>query len=300
MKKRGQVTIFIILGLMIVISATLSLYYFNKSTLPEESVDDLSAEKVSLKLQLENCLDDSVEDALVGMQGGYYYTPVKSKEFLQARIPYYFYKNDLFVPQTEEVEEQLAFAIKKIVGNCIELIEENAKKTGLTVGAEIKEIKTKISNETILIEAKIPTKSYYNEIDIVDENSVSDITTINEMNSFKIKKNLHYGKIVGWANEIAQIQAENPAWFPLTKIADLAYDEGFKYEIINEETVVTEGTFDEDTEEDNLLLPEDPQDENKIIISILDNEMFNKPYYFSFAIFYDQDTILKPESLFGE
>ena len=120
------------------------------------------------------------------------------------------------------------------------------------------------------------------------------------MNSFKIKKNLHYGKIVGWANEIAQIQAENPAWFPLTKIADLAYDEGFKYEIINEETVVTEGTFDEDTEEDNLLLPEDPQDENKIIISILDNEMFNKPYYFSFAIFYDQDTILKPESLFGE
>jgi hypothetical protein len=290
--KRGQITIFIIVGIIIVILAAVILFYAQKNTIPEKNYGDLNEEKFSIKSQVESCLDQSIEKAIVhvGMQGGYYYVPVKSQSFVQTKVPYYFYKNQILTPKINEMEKQLSIAIEKIARDCIDEIQEYEEKKGLIVNIEIEEVQSHISNEAVTINAKVPTNFYFKD----DSDGES---TIVEISDFEIKKNLHYGKIISWAKKIIDIQVENPAWFPLSKISDLAYEEGFKYEMIGPQTINAEA---EENEEEEFFPPEDPEDKNKVILSILDKEMFGKPYYFSFAIFYDSETVEKAHAQFED
>ncbi len=72
MNKRGQVTAFVILG--IVIFALVSIiFYARQNIFVAPSVENLKAELDSIKTNLENCVKKNVEDPLrkIALQGGY-------------------------------------------------------------------------------------------------------------------------------------------------------------------------------------------------------------------------------------
>ena len=88
MNKKGQLTVFIILGIVILLVAGLGIYFYSKSTqsisrdLPSIAVVQKEAEPVSSFVTA--CLEKTLEDASrhIGSRGGVYDSSSLSYNFL--------------------------------------------------------------------------------------------------------------------------------------------------------------------------------------------------------------------------
>jgi hypothetical protein len=131
-KKRGQVTIFVIIGIIIVVS--LSLFFVFRSSLFQNQIPQNLEPVYNTFL---GCLE---EDTLTGIdvlesQGGYIevptfepgskYMPFSSQlEFLGSNVPYWYYvsRNNLpreQIPTKTEMEDQLGDFVSSQIGNCL-------------------------------------------------------------------------------------------------------------------------------------------------------------------------------------
>jgi hypothetical protein len=297
MEKKGQITVFIVLGILIVVSIALLLFYSQSRILPDGKEQAETNQIMSpLKSQIDYCLEKSLEDTIffVGMQGGYYYSPAKTEELLLTDIPYYYYEGESLTPDKEEMERQLSLGVRNVLPKCLDDVKEFFNKTGVEFKYEIKLLDVAIREEKVILNSIVPVKVYYKMEDNKDllnyerlSDISTDITTIAELSDFSVELDLEYNKVIDWSKEIVQLQAKYPQTFPLSKITDLAYDEGFKIEIIApEEVSYGEGeNSNEDKEFENI----EKNQNNKVIVSILDDKIFDRPYYFSFGILYDID-----------
>ena len=98
MKKRGQITIFLILGLILIIVAGF-IFYFNKSSARSQSAVSVaqsldSSDTEIVKTYAESCIKNAAEDALfnrIGVQGGYIDSnnAPASASYLGDDVPYF-------------------------------------------------------------------------------------------------------------------------------------------------------------------------------------------------------------------
>ena len=88
MHKRGQVTLFIILGIVIIVAVVIFFYVkSNNLNVPFFSTNIFSG----LDHNIETCVEEVAVDGLylTGMQGGYYKIIGKQEHYLNYNIPYY-------------------------------------------------------------------------------------------------------------------------------------------------------------------------------------------------------------------
>lgn len=300
-------TIFLIVGILILAIVGASLFIFSKVRMPTPPEKTLKIEelKMTAKSQMNYCLEKSTKDAVyfIGMQGGYYFAPAVHEYYLGTFVPYYFYKREILLPGEEEREKQLSSAIKYFLPSCLEEIKKFFEREGVEMSYKIREIKAKIGVSEIMVEASLPViigpkgtgkeKEEERELGIVNQESLTDMTLLTEMTYFMVKVELNYNRLDELSREIIQLQAQDPEWFPLGEIAELAYEKNFTFEILAPETAVSEG---EAWEGERQELREEPEEEdrkkkesgrNKVLISLVDYELFDQPYYFTFGIYYD-------------
>lgn len=126
MKKRGQISVFILLAIVIiifVIAVSITFYSSKKDVAYFES----SSVKVRLDAvhsSIFNCEEVSAQNALdtIGIQGGYYHKPKEGRiESLEegAFIPYYYHEGRFFIPTKEAMEKELATAYTDYLNDCI-------------------------------------------------------------------------------------------------------------------------------------------------------------------------------------
>lgn len=108
-KKRGQVTLFIIIGVIMLLFLCFVIYtkMSNSSKIDYENVKSVNLNQESIKNYVETCLSMAVEEALwkVGAHGGYIdpkgnsnYREIGVSEFYQGRLPGVTYINNISVP----------------------------------------------------------------------------------------------------------------------------------------------------------------------------------------------------------
>ena len=85
MKKRGQLTIFILIAI-IIIAIVLAYFLFFKKDLSEYTNPDVEKTHVIIKDCIESNLVDSVR--LIGLQGGYFTLPERYFETELSKIAY--------------------------------------------------------------------------------------------------------------------------------------------------------------------------------------------------------------------
>ncbi len=127
MPKKGQVTVFIILGIVILSVGGLLLYLVQNTQKEKLRFEQAKVTLVESKAQavqslMENCLLEATERALlfISRQGGYVTTPEPYLEFSIFKIPYYFDEKKLSVPDKGVIERQLAQYIEEDVNLCIQ------------------------------------------------------------------------------------------------------------------------------------------------------------------------------------
>ena len=130
--KRGQVTIFIIIAVVIVLFTV--LFFVFKGSL----IGDLNSENKiipdyaqDVKSKFDECLKMATDNTLIinSFQGGYYELPDNSLSFLfeelsfEGEVPYYFDGASQLLPSKITIENQLSSGIKEEIQNCVDALE---------------------------------------------------------------------------------------------------------------------------------------------------------------------------------
>ncbi|MBI2666374.1 hypothetical protein HYX13_02065 [Candidatus Woesearchaeota archaeon] len=126
MNKRGQVTLFIVLGLIILL--TTSLLFASQSILQtQEKQPKILVPGVDLSLQvyIENCLEKTtIKGTTLLMAQGGYENPLFFVPFQENKAPYYLeYNSDtafLLSPSKKMMEEELSLYIEKNLESCMQ------------------------------------------------------------------------------------------------------------------------------------------------------------------------------------
>ena len=111
--KRGQVTIFLIIAILII--GAVALFFTLRGTLQGEEV--YAPEVVPIANFVQECIDETSQDALyfIGLHGGYYF-PAKLSTPLG--IPYYLIDNETFFPSKEEIEIEISKYVDEALPSC--------------------------------------------------------------------------------------------------------------------------------------------------------------------------------------
>ncbi|PIN76697.1 hypothetical protein COV17_01385 [Candidatus Woesearchaeota archaeon CG10_big_fil_rev_8_21_14_0_10_36_11] len=124
MHKRGQVTIFIIVGVLLL--AAVATFIFLQDTageiVEEQETVTLSGIQLGDNIQnyVESCITKTGEDALIyiGNHGGYYNVPPPFDPTFT--LPYYFYKERDFGPSEETVTQELGKYMDDMLFFCLQ------------------------------------------------------------------------------------------------------------------------------------------------------------------------------------
>jgi hypothetical protein len=139
-KKKGQVTVFLIIGIIILLSF-LTMFFF-KSSFVEDKIDQENENIYGNALNedyflnyVNNCLEKTGTEALiyVANNGGYYHLP----ELSNFGLPYFFYNETDFSPDFETVETELGNYVNDLLFFCLEKFEPFSKQGFLISSGEI-------------------------------------------------------------------------------------------------------------------------------------------------------------------
>jgi hypothetical protein len=141
MKKRGQLTIFIILAILVVVIA---LLIFRVIKIPGgvKGVDTDSVYNF-----VDSCLEEVGEEVIyqIGQNGGYY---LPSSTSTSTGIPYYYLNKENLMPAKEKIEIQISFFIKERLFFCtknfVDFPDYNISQGNISVKATIYQDKIKL------------------------------------------------------------------------------------------------------------------------------------------------------------
>lgn len=210
MKKRGQLTIFIILAIVIVI--VLVLFFYFRDSFFEERYDP----KVELlRANVINCFNSNFAESLIiiGIQGGYLDVP-EPKEivvgyFFSFDFPYYYYEGGLNIPTIERIEREIGNFAKGSLIFCFEEYEdiegyEFVEFSGSEVSVEINEEYVSFT-PSVFMDVGYDGKTARVDFSRTPVNVISDLYGMHRIASF-----------------IAEYYKNNNEWTPFSEIVDLA------------------------------------------------------------------------------
>jgi|TARA_B100001971_G_scaffold43852_1_gene38799 hypothetical protein len=146
MKKRGQLTIFILVAIVI-IAIVLAYFLFFKKNLSEYSNPDVEKTHVIIKDCIESNLVDSIR--LIGLQGGYFTLPERYFETELSRIAYGYYNRENTLISISKMEDEIDSYIEVALPLCVD--ENNLDDLNI----EKKEVNAKVNIKKNSVSAKI-------------------------------------------------------------------------------------------------------------------------------------------------
>tara|TARA_Y100000310_G_scaffold33377_1_gene31568 strand:- start:66 stop:809 length:744 start_codon:yes stop_codon:yes gene_type:complete len=176
MQKRGQVTIFIIIAIIIV--ALIVLFFVLKTQtklLDKENINPINEnQKIEINQKIENCLESNLIDGtrLIGLQGGYVSLPETHIKTESTSIAYGYYLNSKTLPSKSEIESEISNYVTLTLPLCLNFEDF----PDLNINARSPESITTIKENSVLINTFIPlTISKGNEIIILNGEYESEI-----------------------------------------------------------------------------------------------------------------------------
>lgn len=128
MIKRGQISAFIILAIIILVIA-ISIFFLTKTKQSTSNLDSvlskmgILSQAKDLEISIQECLKQTVESALIviGIQGGYYNPPEDLSKYYDLEwtfIPYYYDRGSFLQPLTKKIESEIKDYLDENLESC--------------------------------------------------------------------------------------------------------------------------------------------------------------------------------------
>ena len=190
--KKAQVTIFILIGLMIIISLGFYIFY----TRLERVTQSVELDSYTfIEEYVNSCIRNGLEEGLValGLGGGYSGTDfdtVRYKTFGENKVAYYYIDGTLFVPELDDIRKKLDSMILSELRDCL---QENVFSD---YGIEIEY--PNLEEDNVLVESSFNEDSTSVEvilpIEIRKGKSVSQIQSFFAETGIRFKKAYEIGR----------------------------------------------------------------------------------------------------------
>ena len=222
MKKRGQITIFIILGLVFLMFFLIILFTRSYRI---EKIGVISSDELNpIKYYVDLCAKSSASDALylLGVQGGYTAPPKLYFQSAYAKIAYWYYEGQDTSPTISIMEQELSSYVNRALPECIENLDAFSIMGFEFEFGEI-DTKTKINENNVEFNIDYP-------ITIKKGDSKTEIKEF--YRNFPVR----LGHIHNIAKEIVRKEIEDPDWIDMTYLID--QDLNFKIYPHDENTLI--------------------------------------------------------------
>jgi len=209
--RRGQVTIFIIIAIILV--AAVSLYFIFKDKI---SVENIPSEIEPVYTQIISCLKETNKQGVeyLGMHGGYYEIPEAiSISYFSDNIPYYYLNSKTYIPSIERVEGELEDYIHNYLSNCLGFESFKEQGYGINEGDLLVSVNVK--------ENQIKTKLDY-PLTITKGDSTK------RLREFEIESNSEISNLLEVSKEIVNSYLENPGFVCLTCLEEISNNNGMQ------------------------------------------------------------------------
>lgn len=238
MLKRGQVTVFIIMGI-IMLFLTAGLLFVVKTVTKEkaEAEQEVMAEAYdfnSIKKFIDHCLERTSDEGLrfVSFRGGYYHVPEPAEDQIFVKIPYYFDVGQKKFPTKEDIARQIELYIEDDMKTCLNDFTV-FKAQGFSFVD--KEMEAKVSlGKNVHFELDYPLQAQKGE-------------TIKQFGRFFYTLPLNFEHIYTIIEQTVLEQERNVNFVPLGHLSVASQEDDFTFEIsyLDNDVVVYSYIFDQ-------------------------------------------------------
>ena len=221
--KTGQVTVFMIVGIL-VLAVTGLIFYISSHTILEQAEDETMypLETASIQMFVEGCLESVGEEGIfyISESGGFYNSDDINPfiNYSSVFIPFYFDRGDLFVPTLENIESELNLYVVDNIDSCLSNFSYlETEGWNITNLGDI-EVNSFINRGKIDLNAIIPLK--------IEKNGNEQ-----SMNDFSIMLMIDFVDIYSLLGKIMKKQEESSNSILIGDISQLSYLYDFSYEI---------------------------------------------------------------------
>lgn len=168
MNKKAQVTMFIIIGIVLVVLVSLLVYFKDIIFFAPSTTEDLASECSQIQDHIKECIEKVADQPIktLGMQGGYISTPEDTyKLFNGSRVSYLCYnmeetercRNRML--QQSDMEAQLEDVIQQQLNTCINIKQfESAASSYRVEPQKTYQTTVVINNDDITVDVNYPLK----------------------------------------------------------------------------------------------------------------------------------------------
>jgi len=213
--KRGQVTIFIIISILII--GAVALFFTLRGTLQEPDI--VSPEIAPIANFVQECLDDSLIEGIyfISLQGGYYFVPENSVKITHYSVPIHFSKNKANIPDINSFQRELGFYIEQNFKECIYNFDFfNSNNTKITAGK---------MDLRVLIDNHVRVNLNYPIVIEIGESKT-------RLNDFESSLDFDFNHVYNIIEEIKEAQMKNPNYVIAGMLLNLAAENDFTYELL--------------------------------------------------------------------
>lgn len=211
MNRKGQVTIFIIIAVLLIAFAALFLIL-------KDRLGIFAPQSDPVYLFTKDCIEDTGKDAIlyITKNGGYLYPITLSTN---DGLPYYYYNNQSYLPTKERIADEISAYMEQTLSYCI---DDFSDFPGLNITEGEVEVGTTINDEEVVFNARYPITVKNGDI----------ITRFEDFNDIKIIARV--GILYNSVEKMIQEQVGKPG-ICLSCISALAEAGGFTVSMTNTE-----------------------------------------------------------------
>jgi len=230
MTKRGQLTLFILIAVVIVVGIVGTVFFVSQSG-KSRTTDvyfqeaAVAAQVDAMKVQIEDCIDSVTKESLilVAVQGGYYTPPSRKFSYAPVFFPYYYYEGQITFPTLSKIESELEKSTNDKIIDCLDKSDyENFE----------------LSYNRAETEVSVTEDNAYFEIDLPIKIEQEGHTMTLELEDFSINHNSSLYEMYEVAEYITQSHKEDAEYYCISCVAEMARERDlFVYvfpQIVNE------------------------------------------------------------------
>jgi hypothetical protein len=227
MKRKGQVSVFIIIGIVIVALVGLVLFFTStsKGDVPPPSASNEFDEYFRF---YQSCLNKNAEGTVIetALNGGYYEKPAMSVNILFNDYPYYLDKGKEYFPTRTVIESELSKMMVVYADECF-----NSLKEVIPSGYILEKGETKVT-------AKITANSV--QFDITSPVTIGRESKKRTKEGYKTTVSARIDEIYNAIEEFITLQKQNSeglCWTCLSTVAE-KYDLKIETEVYDKDTII--------------------------------------------------------------
>ena len=257
MTKKGQIAVFIVIGIVILIFASLIIYFTTTGEEDQSEQAPSSLDTSSVQSYVDSCLESTLRDAILytSMQGGYDTAPEDSYDISYFSVPYYHTVDSGDIsPAKEKIESEISAYIETGLEQCAGNFSAFTNQGYTISGGEI-QAAAAINDMNVIAEVKYPLGIQSGE---------SSAT----LEDFNAQVDLPIGRMYEISRQYINKQEENPNFVRVTPLLDICANNNLTFETL----------YDHDT----------------VVFTLIDPSTRaggNADYSYSFAVKYDWENI---------